>query len=111
MERRIAVSQLELLVLLALMRLNQHAYGVAIAAAIADASGREVALGSIYVALQALEQKALVSSELGEPTAARGGRAKRYFRITAQGIREVSNIRQTLSKMWRDLPQLVEGRR
>ena len=109
MIRRAAVSQLELLVLLALMRLDEHAYGVAIAAAIADASGREVALGSVYIALQTLEQKRLVSSELGEPTAARGGRAKRYFRITAQGIREVSDIRQTLSKMWRGLPQLAEG--
>jgi DNA-binding PadR family transcriptional regulator len=103
------VSQLELLVLLALMRLDQHAYGVAIAAAIAAASRREVALGSIYIALQTLEQKRLVSSELGEPTAARGGRAKCYFRISAQGIREVSDIRQTLSKMWRGLSQLAEG--
>jgi PadR family transcriptional regulator PadR len=109
MAKRAPVKQLELLVLLALMRLDEQAYGVAIAAAIEEASRREVALGSIYVALQTLEQKGLVASELGEPTAERGGRAKRYFRITARGIRDVREIRQTLTRLWRGLPQLVEG--
>src|SRR5262245_2340275 len=109
MARRAPVGQLELLVLLALMRLDDRAYGVAIAAAIEEASGREIVLGSIYVTLQTLEEKGLVSSTLGEPTAARGGRAKRYFRITANGIREVRDIRQTLTRLWRGMPQLAEG--
>jgi PadR family transcriptional regulator len=94
------------MVLLALMRLETNAYGVPIAREIEDASGRDVALASVYFTLERLEEKGLVSSELGEPTAERGGRAKRYFRVTAKGLRGVRDTRRTLTKLWHGLPQL-----
>ena len=53
-----------------------------------------------------LERKGLVASELGEPTAERGGRAKRYFGVTAKGIREVRDTQRTLMNLWQRLPQL-----
>jgi len=99
----------ELLVLLALIRLDQEAYGVPIAAAIEESSGREVALGSVYITLERLQRKGLVSSRLGEPTAERGGRAKTYFRITARGLREVRQARQTLIALWQGVPRLTGG--
>jgi PadR family transcriptional regulator, regulatory protein PadR len=99
----------ELLVLLALMRLDQEAYGVPIAAAIEESSGRAVALGSVYITLERLQRKGLVSSRLGEPTAERGGRAKTYFRITAKGLREVRQARQTLITLWQGVPRLTGG--
>jgi len=99
----------ELLVLLALIRLGDEAYGVPIAKTIEDSSSREVALGSVYVTLDRLEGKGLVSSKVGEPTAVRGGRAKTYFQITGQGLRAVRHAQRTLIRLWQDAPQLKGG--
>jgi len=101
-----SIGSFELMVMLALMRLGDDAYGVAIAREIASRAGREAPLPSIYAALARLESKGLVRSSLGEPTAERGGRAKRYFRVTASGIREVRATHQVLSAMWNGLPHL-----
>jgi DNA-binding PadR family transcriptional regulator len=98
------------MVLLAVMRIGDNAYGVPIGREIENISGRGVARGSVYFALERLEAKGLVSSALGEPTAARGGRAKRYFHVTARGVREVRDARRTLTRLWEGLPQL-EGLR
>src|SRR5262245_58177751 len=108
MPKREFLGGFELLVLLALVRLEDEAYGVPIAMAIEDSSGRNVALGSVYITLDRLERKDLVTSRLGEPTAERGGRAKTYFRITAKGLREVRKARQTLMSLWQDVPRLAE---
>jgi PadR family transcriptional regulator, regulatory protein PadR len=102
------LGNFELIVMLALIRLGDNAYGVPIARAIAMKTGREASLGSIYATLERLEGKGLVSSELGDPTPERGGRAKRYFHITAKGLREVRKTQQALRKMWKGLPQLGE---
>jgi PadR family transcriptional regulator PadR len=109
MAKREFLGGFELLVLLSLIRLDDEAYGVPIAEAIEESSGRDVALGSVYITLERLERKALVSSRLGEPTAERGGRAKTYFRITAKGLREVRQARQTFIKLWQGVPQLQRG--
>jgi PadR family transcriptional regulator PadR len=109
MAKREFLGGFELLVLLALIGLENEAYGVPIARAIEESSGRDVALGSVYITLERLERRALVSSRLGEPTAERGGRAKTYFRITAKGLREVRQARQTLINLWQGVPQLKGG--
>ena len=106
MKNRSSLGQFELMVLLAVMRISDDAYGVPIAREIENISGRGVARGSGYFALERLEAKGLVSSALGEPTAARGGRAKRYFHVTARGVREVRDTRRTLTRLWEGLPQL-----
>src|SRR5205085_11249556 len=107
--RREFLGGFELLVLLALIRLGDDAYGVPISKAIEGSSGREVALGSVYITLERLETRGLVSSRLGEPTAERGGRAKTYFKITAKGLREVRQAQRTLTRLWRGVPQLEGG--
>ena len=99
----------ELLVLLALIQLGEDAYGVPIAEAIEKSSGRDVAIGSVYITLERLEQKGLAASRLGEPTAERGGRAKTYFRVTANGLREVRQAQRTLVTLWKGVPQLQGG--
>jgi PadR family transcriptional regulator PadR len=106
MTKRGYLGEFELVVLLALMRLGDDAYGVPISTEIEQQCGREVALGSVYATLERLEGKGLVSSNLGEPTAERGGRAKRYFRITKKGLREVRDARRALINLWRGLPDL-----
>jgi DNA-binding PadR family transcriptional regulator len=109
MPRHGYLGEFELMVLLALIRLGDRAYGVPISREIEWRSGREVALGSVYAALERLEEKGLVTSRLGDPTAARGGRAKRYFRVTADGLRDVRETQRALESLWRGLPELEGG--
>jgi DNA-binding PadR family transcriptional regulator len=109
MARREFLGGFELLVLLAVIRTGDEAYGVPIADAIAESSGREVAQGSVYITLDRLERKGLVTSRTGDPTAERGGRAKTYFRVTSKGLREVRAARQTLMQLWDRVPQLEGG--
>ncbi len=91
--------------MLAVLRLGREAYGVPIAAEIATKTGREILQGSVYATLERLETKGLVTSELGEATPQRGGRAKRYFKLTAEGIRQVYQAQRALEALWVDLPQ------
>jgi len=110
MPKRDYLSEFELMVLLAVMRLGEEAYGVPISREIEQQSGREVAVGSVYAALERLEEKDLVRSEFGEPTPQRGGRAKRYFRVTRKGLREARDARDALLNLWKGLREL-EGER
>lgn len=104
------LSDFELIAMLAVLRLGDNAYGVPIAREIEAQTKREVKVGSIYAALERLEEKGFVVSELGEPTRERGGRAKRYFHVTRHGMRQVREIQQALIKLWRGVPELVGGR-
>ena len=96
----------DLMILLALMRLGDEAYGVPIARELEASVGRTVALASVYASLDRLAERGFVEHELGEPTAERGGRAKKYFRITGHGIREVRAAKRSLLKLWKGLPEL-----
>ena len=100
------LGEFELMVMLALIRLGDGAYGIPISREIEANSKREVALGSVYATLDRLEKKGLVSSSLGDPTPERGGRAKRYFQITPRGLKEVRKTRLALIGLWRGLPEL-----
>ena len=102
------LSNFELTVMLAIMRVGDDAYGVPIARELAAHRGTTVSRSSLYAALDRLETKGLVSSTLGEPTPERGGRAKRYFRVTTRGLRVVREARGLLVKLWSGLAQ-VEG--
>ena len=101
---------MELMVLLAVVRLGDDAFGVPISKELRNLAAREVALGSIYAALDRLERKGIVTSSLGDPTPERGGRAKRYFRITPAGVRALRSTRTALTNLWSGIP-LLEGRR
>jgi DNA-binding PadR family transcriptional regulator len=99
MRKREYLGQLELMVLLAAIRPAKDAYGVLIAREIAEKSGREVALASVYAALERLEKKGLVKSTLGAPTAERGGKARTYFEPTALGLKEARDAQETLLRL------------
>src|ERR1700722_14959103 len=100
MSKRSYLGEMELMVLLAVVRLGDEAYGVPISKELLTLAGREVALGSIYAALDRLEQKGFLTSSLGDPTPERGGRAKRYFRVTPTGIRILKTTRAALINLW-----------
>ena len=103
---REALGHFELLVLLAVLRVGDDAYGVPIAQALEDALGRDVLQGSVYAALDRLEAKGLLRSSLGDPTPERGGRAKKYFTLTAKGLRDVREAQRALTTLWKGLPSL-----
>jgi PadR family transcriptional regulator, regulatory protein PadR len=84
--------------------------GVVISKELLRITGREVALGSVYAALERLEQKEFVTSTLGDPTPERGGRAKRFFQVTPEGLRTLKITRAALINLWSGVPRL-EGER
>ena len=94
------------MVLLAVLRLGEDAYGVTIARELEEQTGREVVIASVCATLERLEERGLVSSSLGDSTPERGGRAKRYFCITGAGLREARDARRSLMNLWRGLPEL-----
>jgi DNA-binding PadR family transcriptional regulator len=103
------LGNFELMVLLAVLRVGEDAYGVPIARKLEETSGREVLRGSVYAALDRLEAKGFLTSRIGEPTAERGGRAKKYFRITARGVAGARATRKILTALWRNMPALQRG--
>jgi DNA-binding PadR family transcriptional regulator len=103
------LGEFELLVMLAVIRLGEEAYGVPVAHEIERQTGRDVAFGAVYAALDRLQKKGLVASELGDATPQRGGRAKRYFRATSAGLRTVRETKDSLTRLWRGLRALQGG--
>ena len=110
MTPRSLLTDFELMILLAALRGGDEAYAVQMAREIESKAGRHVQLGALYTALKRLEDQLLVESWTGEPTAERGGRAKRYFRVTSRGMEAVRSTQQALVALWSGLPQLTERR-
>lgn len=106
MKSRSYLGEFELILLLAVIHLGDEAYGVPISRQLEVNRGRDVSVGSVYAALERLEAKGLVTSSLGDPTPERGGKAKRYFRVTREGLRQVQETRRVLTKLWQVLPEL-----
>ena len=106
MRQREYLGQLELMVLLAVLRKRDESYGVPIAREIEEKSGRAVSLASVYATLERLQNKGLVTSERGEPTAARGGKARTYFKVTAAGRTELRATHGTLTRLSAGLKEL-----
>jgi|SRR5262244_777355 len=98
----VLLGEFEQIVLLAILRLGEHAYGAAIRQEIADRTERNPTPGALYTTLDRLEEKHLVTSRFGDPTPQRGGRAKRYFKVTAKGV-------ETLASAQRSYQRLLQG--
>jgi PadR family transcriptional regulator PadR len=103
------LTDFELLILLAVLRIGEDAYGVPIAREIEATGRRTVLLGAVYAALERLQSMGLVSSTVGDPTPERGGRAKRFFRVTAKGLKAVKETQRALVAMWTNVPALKGG--
>ncbi len=106
MGERTFLGEFELMILLAVIQLGEEAYGVPISRELERHRGQDVSVGSVYATLERLESKGLVSSSLGDPTPERGGKAKRFFRVTKLGLHQVQATRRVLSKLWGELPEL-----
>ena len=93
------LGEFEQLILLAILRLRDGAYGVTIRAELADRAGRTVAPGALYTALERLETKGLITSRMSDPTPQRGGRAKRHVTVTASGIEALTRAVQAYERL------------
>jgi DNA-binding PadR family transcriptional regulator len=103
------LGEFEHIVLLALLRLETNAYGAAIRQLLQAEINRDVALGALYSTLERMEKKGLVVSKLGEATAQRGGRPKRFFSVTADGKAALKHAKQAMDTMWQDIVLTVGG--
>ena len=90
------LGSLEAILMLAVLRLGDDAYGVSIRHELLRCAKKDVAIGAIYTAFERLERKRLVESWLGNPTAVRGGRAKRYYRLTPRGLKLLNETQRAI---------------
>ena len=97
------LGEFEQIVLLAVLRLGEKAYGVPIRAEIENRAGRKVSVGALYATLDRLEAKGLVHSWFADATAQRGGRSKRYFKLLPAGVEALSGSRVLFDRMWEGL--------
>ncbi|HUC77108.1 MAG TPA: PadR family transcriptional regulator [Vicinamibacterales bacterium] len=97
------LGEFEQIVLLAILRLDDGAYGVTIRDEIAACTDRDPSPGALYTTLDRMEEKGLVTSRFGQPTPERGGRAKRYFRVTAKGEAAVANAQRAYQRLLQGL--------
>lgn len=107
--KRTSIGEFEEIVLLITALLEEDAYGVTITQEIEKQTGRTVGFNTVHTTLQRLEEKGLISSKMGGATAERGGRRKRYFRITALGSRTLRELKELREKLWKVLPTKVIG--
>lgn len=94
-----ALGEFEHIVLLAVLRLKEDAYGMRVRREIAERTGRDVAIGAVYATLDRLATKGLVTATVSDPTPQRGGRAKRSFQLTGAGADALHRTRQDLDAM------------
>lgn len=97
------LGDLELLVLLGILRCEGDAYGVTITRAIRERTGREVTRAGVYVTLRRLEQQGLLGSHMSDPLPERGGRARRYYRVLEPGMQLLRRTRRDYQSMWSNL--------
>ncbi len=103
------LTRTEELLLLAVWRLQQDAYGLAIGRQVSDLLGKKVSVGAVYIPLERLARKGLLATWESEPTAQRGGRRKRFYKLTPSGLAALNAIKKIHDEAWSGLPGLAFG--
>ena len=99
------LSRQEELMLLSIWKLDDNAYGVTIRKKVTDLTGKYWSIGAVYDVLDRLTRKGLVSTVVSDPVKARGGKSKRFYRITKSGFKALEEVRTLQQKAWVDLPK------
>lgn len=102
------LGELEQMVLLAVMRVGEGAYGRSVRRELEETAGRRISAGAAYVTLDRLENKGLLSSWSGDPEPGRGGRPKRFYEVTPEGVRALAESRKALDRLWSGYEGVVE---
>ena len=104
------LGELEELTLLAVLSLADGAYGIVVQDVIERETGREVTLGAVYAALERMERKGLLRSGMSASTRERGGRRRRLFSVTSEGMRVLADVRRAREALWQAVPRTVRSR-
>lgn len=105
---RTFLGEVEHLVLAAILQQDGRGYGASLMELIAERTGRPIRAGSVYVTIDRLEEKGWIASTLGEPDPVRGGRPKRFVRVTPEGVRVLAEHREGVLRMWDGLEAKLE---
>lgn len=103
------LGEFEQMVLLSIMRLGEDAYGLAVRDELEAVAGRSPSSGSLYTTLDRMERKGLIESEAGPSGRHRGGRPRRYLRVTPAGREQLARSRSTLLALWDGLEGALDG--
>jgi len=103
------LTKLEELVLIAVLRLEDKAYGISVYNFIVELTGNEVSVSSIYFPLERLVRKGYLQTSMGEPTAKRGGMSKRYYRLTRAGIKALQENRSLHETAWKGITDILKS--
>ena len=107
--KRTFLGEFEEIVLLTVAVLDSEAYGVTVTQEIEKQTGRSVGFNTVHTTLQRLEEKGMISSKMGGATNERGGRRKRYFHVTASGVKAIREIKAIREQLWKILPEKILG--
>ena len=97
------ISRSEEFVLLSVLYLQEEAYGVAIRNQLRKMTGQSWAFGAVFITLNRLEKKKMLESKLADPTPRRGGKSKRIYTLTAEGLEELARIRRIQQAAWKSV--------
>ena len=100
------LSRPEEQIMLSILKLKENAYCVTIREGVSDITGKDWSFGAIYVPLHRLEKKGMVESFFGDPTPERGGRRKRFYKLTTEGLKALAEVRKIQESMWKGVPDL-----
>ena len=101
------LSRKEEHVLLTIWKLQSDAYGVTIREQVSETTGQYWSIGAIYDVLDRLYRKGYVSTKIGEPSTERGGKRKRFYRLTKQGYEALQQVKEIRDSLWSNLPNLA----
>lgn len=101
------LSRTEELILLAVCNLGENAYGVTVREYLRETAGQKFSIGGIYVPLDRLVAKRMLKARQGAPTPERGGMSKRYYTITAKGVKALQEARRVNDLLWKKVPKLT----
>ena len=107
----ISLGSLELAALLAVARLGDEAYGLAVRRDLAERIGRDYSVGAVYTTLQRLEDKGLLTSRASDPLPVRGGRSRRHFKLTGAGVRAIRDAERHAASLWAGVGSALRPRR
>lgn len=108
MKRTKHLGELEQMVLMAVLQLQDNAYGTTVKAELSDRAGRRVSPGALFATIDRLEQKGMIASHLGDPTPGRGGKRKRFLTVTAKGVAALRDAREAWVRMSEGLDEVLQ---
>ncbi len=103
------LTKLEEMVLIAVLRLKDKAYGISVYNSIVDLTGKKVSVSSVYFPLERLVRKGYLQTSMGEPTSKRGGMSKRYYKLTKAGIKVLQENRSLHETAWKGVSDILKS--